>query len=112
MVSARPLREPSEEFIRPKASKKRTLAELEGPVSPEENGDNSNEKDPREEEKKSEETPQCNICTEELIERKAVIDCGHFFCLACIQKWSEIENTCPYCKQEFTKITEKRIRKQ
>jgi hypothetical protein len=31
--------------------------------------------------------------------------------MECIQKWATIENTCPYCKQEFTKITEKRIGK-
>jgi hypothetical protein len=38
-----------------------------------------------------------------------VIDCGHFFCFPCIQKWAEIENSCPYCKQEFTRIVEKRV---
>lgn len=52
---------------------------------------------------------QCIICVEELKETKATIDCGHAFCLECIQKWSTIENTCPYCKREFTKITEKLI---
>ena len=53
----------------------------------------------------------CNICCEEITEKKAELNCGHFFCMACITKWAEIENTCPYCKQEFTKIIEKAIGK-
>ena len=53
----------------------------------------------------------CHICMEELIDKKAVIDCKHYFCLTCIQKWAEIENTCPYCKQRFTLIKERKIKK-
>lgn len=72
--------------------------------------------DEQEEEKKSEPPiityEQCNICCEDLKETKAVIDCGHFFCVSCIQKWAGIENTCPYCKAEFTKITEKALFKK
>lgn len=30
--------------------------------------------------------------------------CQHEFCFACIEKWSQTENTCPMCKQRFTKI--------
>jgi predicted amidophosphoribosyltransferase len=41
------------------------------------------------------------------VEKKAEIDCGHIFCVECIKKWAAIENTCPYCKQEFSKIIEK-----
>jgi hypothetical protein len=51
----------------------------------------------------------CCICTEDLVEKKAEINCGHFFCVECITKWSAIENTCPYCKKEFTRIVEKMI---
>jgi predicted amidophosphoribosyltransferase len=47
-----------------------------------------------------------------LAEKRAVIDCKHFFCLACITKWAEIENTCPLCKQAFLKITEKSNKKR
>lgn len=67
-----------------------------------------------EEEKKGDAEPpaiECCICAEELKDRKAEIECGHFFCVACITKWAEIENTCPYCKQEFTKIAVKKIGK-
>ena len=30
--------------------------------------------------------------------------CEHHFCFGCIEKWSERENTCPLCKNRFTKI--------
>jgi hypothetical protein len=42
---------------------------------------------------------------------KAVIDCKHYFCVACILKWADIENTCPLCKQPFQTIREKRFLK-
>jgi hypothetical protein len=57
---------------------------------------------------KLKEIPQCSICTEELIDKKAEIEpCLHVFCMPCISKWAEIENTCPNCKREFNKIVEK-----
>jgi Ring finger domain len=56
-------------------------------------------------------TDTCHICTEELKDRRAVIDCKHYFCMNCIRKWADIENTCPYCKQKFTAIKERKIRK-
>ena len=59
---------------------------------------------------KLKEVPQCTICTEELIEKKAEIEpCRHVFCMECITKWAEIENTCPNCKREFNKIVEKLV---
>jgi hypothetical protein len=30
--------------------------------------------------------------------------CEHRFCFGCIDQWSERENTCPLCKNRFTKI--------
>jgi hypothetical protein len=30
--------------------------------------------------------------------------CEHMFCFGCIEKWADRENTCPLCKQRFTKI--------
>ena len=54
----------------------------------------------------------CNICTESLTEGKAVLDCDHFFCLECIKKWAEIENTCPLCKKRFSCIKERRMKKR
>ena len=53
---------------------------------------------------------ECGVCFEELILTKAQLDCGHCFCLKCITKWSETETSCPFCKREFTKITEKKIK--
>jgi hypothetical protein len=54
----------------------------------------------------------CNICTESLTEGKAVLDCDHFFCLECIKKWAEIENTCPLCKKRFSCIKERRMKRR
>ena len=54
----------------------------------------------------------CNICTEILTEGKAVLDCDHFFCLECIKKWAEIENTCPLCKKRFSCIKERRMKRR
>jgi len=34
----------------------------------------------------------------------SVNGCDHVFCFDCIEKWAERENTCPLCKQRFTKI--------
>ena len=59
-----------------------------------------------------EEDLSCNICTESLTEGKAVLDCDHFFCLECIRKWAEIENTCPLCKKRFSQITERRSKRR
>jgi hypothetical protein len=59
-----------------------------------------------------EEDLSCNICTESLTEGKAVLDCEHFFCLECIKKWAEIENTCPLCKKRFSQITDRRVKRR
>jgi hypothetical protein len=45
----------------------------------------------------------CSICRDDL--SKAVsLDCSHEFCLGCIQKWAETENTCPVCRADFACI--------
>ncbi len=63
----------------------------------------SKKRDQPEEETKN---PICSICTDELKPEtpKGEIECGHAFCIDCIQKWAAIETTCPYCKREFSKI--------
>ncbi|KAM3132997.1 hypothetical protein pb186bvf_014853 [Paramecium bursaria] len=33
--------------------------------------------------------------------------CSHIYCHDCIEKWSQIENTCPLCKQKFSSIQQK-----
>jgi len=49
---------------------------------------------------------QCCICltTPCPCDKASVNGCDHVFCFECIEKWSERENTCPLCKQRFTKI--------
>ena len=100
-------------LIKDQASKKRAYEEI---GDGEQHAVDHSNKNHLEEEKKGADLNQeavllCIICVEDLKEKKAIIDCGHAFCRECIQKWATIENTCPFCKQEFTKITEKRIGK-
>lgn len=33
-----------------------------------------------------------------------LLGCGHAFCLACIDGWAQIENSCPLCKRRFSAI--------
>lgn len=49
----------------------------------------------------------CRICMCEIEKNEeAKIDgCSHRFCYSCIGKWAERENTCPLCKQRFSKIS-------
>ena len=37
-----------------------------------------------------------------------MLDCGHSFCYGCIVKWSERCNTCPLCKEPFTRIIKRK----
>jgi hypothetical protein len=48
----------------------------------------------------------CCICMSDSEEGElAQIDgCDHSFCFSCIEKWAERENTCPLCKQRFSRI--------
>ena len=48
----------------------------------------------------------CCICLD-LMSKKdlAMINgCKHKFCFECIEKWADRENTCPLCKERFSKI--------
>lgn len=46
----------------------------------------------------------CSICNEYFIQA-AAINCGHMFCKACVTKWSQRKNTCPFCREQFTIIS-------
>lgn len=46
----------------------------------------------------------CAICREGLSEVGTIDSCPHLFCFTCIKKWSQTENTCPMCKERFTRI--------
>ena len=51
-------------------------------------------------------THTCTICMCEpdRTEIASIDGCEHLYCFACIDKWSERENTCPNCKNRFTQI--------
>jgi hypothetical protein len=48
----------------------------------------------------------CCICMSEPepADLASINGCEHMFCFGCIEKWADRENTCPLCKQRFTKI--------
>ena len=88
-----------QEDINKNASKKRTYDEFAANLI---SNDNVNKHQLEEEKKainlKEEEVLECIICIENLKHKKSVIDCGHSFCIECIQYWATIETTCPLCK--------------
>ena len=48
----------------------------------------------------------CCICMDiaTKLELASINSCKHKFCFTCIEKWADRENTCPLCKERFTKI--------
>ena len=53
---------------------------------------------------------KCSICLSLYI-NEICIDCGHFFCLLCIQKWfNQNKKTCPLCRANVTKYTRDNIK--
>ena len=44
----------------------------------------------------------CSICLGAFTNRSFLNDCFHAFCYYCILQWSEIAQTCPLCKKEFS----------
>ena len=55
---------------------------------------------------KAEEENICCICMDVCgkFELASINSCKHKFCFTCIEKWADRENTCPLCKERFTKI--------
>lgn len=47
----------------------------------------------------------CSICMEDRYKRRmARLECGHYFCKSCIKKWAKHQNTCPQCRERFTRL--------
>ena len=54
----------------------------------------------------------CSICLDIIDPKKlsSIDSCSHKFCFDCIQTWAlKTENSCPNCKNKFTKITYKTV---
>ncbi len=47
---------------------------------------------------------QCSICFSAPQIDKSCPPCGHVFCCQCLTEWNNYGETCPVCKNEFTKI--------
>jgi Ring finger domain len=56
----------------------------------------------------------CCICMSDVEFQDAALinGCDHRFCFTCIERWAERENSCPLCKQRFTKIDRVNKRKK
>lgn len=44
------------------------------------------------------------MCKVDMDDLAGINGCEHQFCFGCIEKWAERENSCPLCKNRFTKI--------
>tara|TARA_Y100001937_G_scaffold115719_1_gene166856 strand:- start:458 stop:1090 length:633 start_codon:yes stop_codon:yes gene_type:complete len=45
-------------------------------------------------------TPLCSICMEDMYGR-VTLECGHEMCPNCFAQHSRVNNTCPFCREEF-----------
>ena len=45
-------------------------------------------------------TPSCSICMEDMNGRVTLV-CGHELCPDCFAQHSRVNNTCPFCREEF-----------
>lgn len=52
------------------------------------------------------------MCDPDEGERATIDGCEHEFCFDCIEKWGERENTCPLCKNRFSRINRHGKRKK
>ena len=53
----------------------------------------------------------CGICKGLIAVQGVLNSCTHAFCLECVLKWAEIENSCPICKRRFRTVTTRWARK-
>jgi hypothetical protein len=50
---------------------------------------------------------ECVICFE-LIDKKVVLNCNHYYCESCIQRWIKMgKYKCPICRYNITDLTVK-----
>ena len=53
---------------------------------------------------------ECIICNEPL-EGKVELKCGHKMCPECFANHSRVNNTCPFCRDEFAPKVKKQLAK-
>jgi hypothetical protein len=51
--------------------------------------------------------PTCTICMEEM-DGRVSMKCGHEMCCDCFAQHARVNNTCPFCRDEFSKKVEVR----
>lgn len=47
---------------------------------------------------------ECSICYEEITNNASKLDCGHIYHKECIDKWLQVNSTCPYCRHSLSSI--------
>lgn len=53
----------------------------------------------------------CPICLGEMMDKK-MVKCHHNFHKECIDKWLEIKNTCPVCREEVREKTTDEVQRE
>lgn len=49
---------------------------------------------------------ECPICRESLgKDGRAILSCGHEYCVSCLVKWGRRSSTCPKCRRNFESNT-------
>ena len=51
-----------------------------------------------------EEYEKCSICLKHIKKNTSVLSCGHQYHKKCINKWKNINNQCPICREKINKI--------
>ena len=53
--------------------------------------------------------PTCSICMENMCGRVTLV-CGHELCPECFAQHSRLNNTCPFCREEFAPKPKKQVK--
>jgi hypothetical protein len=47
---------------------------------------------------------ECSICYEQITNNASKLECGHIYHRECIDKWVQVNSTCPYCRHSLSSI--------
>ena len=53
--------------------------------------------------------PTCGVCMEDMC-GKVTLKCGHEMCPECFAQHSRVNNTCPFCREEFAPKPKKQVK--
>jgi len=70
-----------------------------------ENGENKENNTLTRKDSNTKQVKICRICLEKIKKLTKLNNCHHEFCHECISEWAQVSNTCPICKKEFSKLS-------